>query len=358
MSEPPTHTKPRLLHFGAQEQSHLAKRLAMILRSGVPLLSALSMLDTGANSRSGSYIVRRLHRDIADGKSLSVALSSCGVFGPFPVTIVKIGESSSSLQQSLEYLADELKKKQALKKKMIGALLYPLIIICATFGISTALTTYIFPKILPVFKSFKHQLPLSTRILIALSDFLLHDGLLLLVALVVISIIAVFVLRIERVAAVRDAFVLRLPVLGTLTRAYNLANLSRTLGLLLRTETGIVHALEITAESMGNLAYRRVLLEMAQYAARGERISAAMEKSGLFPPLYGQMLRAGEETGNLAVSFSYLSEVYEEEINDLSRNLTTLLEPILMLVMGVIVGFIAISIIAPVYGITQNLTPH
>lgn len=351
--------RPFLLRFGMREQSLFAKRLAMTLRSGVPLLQALMMLKTGSHSRSSAYILRHVCDDVSEGKTLSGALQRLGnTFSPLSVQIVRIGESSGSLRQNLEYLADELKKKQAIRKKITGALAYPAIILCATLGISIALTLSIFPKILPIFKSFKQQLPISTRILIAVSDFLQRDGIVLLGAVAIAGFAGMYLMRIRRIRAARDQCFLRVPILGGLVRAYNLANISRTMGLLLDTEIDIVSILEIVSESVGSLAYREALQALSQKVSHGGRMSEGMEASPLFPDLYGQMLRAGEETGSLAGSFAYLSLMYEEEIDDLSRNLTTLLEPVLMLVMGAVVGFVAISIIAPVYGITQNLTPH
>jgi len=156
-----------------------------------------------------------------------------------------------------------------------------------------------------------------------------------------------------------DAFLLRLPLAGSLVRNYNLANSLRTLSLLLRSDVGVISSLELVAGSTRNRVYRKAYLETAQHLTWGKTISEQMRNSPhLFPPLVSQMVLVGESTGNLSSSLSFLSHMHEEEVNELTKNLTTLLEPVLMILMGLIVGFIAISIITPIYSITQNLNPE
>ena len=147
-----------------------------------------------------------------------------------------------------------------------------------------------------------------------------------------------------------------MPLFGNLSRYYNLANLSRTIGLLIKSDIGITEALRIAGKSSRNLAYREALERARIGVESGQKVSAQfMRESSLFPSMYSQMIVVAEHTGNLSAIFSYLSEMYEEEVSDLTKNLTTLIEPLLMVVMGVVVGFIAISIISPIYGITQQL---
>jgi type II secretory pathway component PulF len=349
-----------MFRFPIREQVMFSKRLAMILRSGTPVREALVMLDVKDNSRSAGYIFSHIISDVSRGMTLSASMTAFeSVFGIFSINMIKVGESSGTLHQNLSYLSEELKKKDALRKKVIGALMYPAVIVVATAGISTILTVYIFPKIIPIFQSFKQKLPLSTRVLIGLSSFLIKDGLLLLVFLIITAIGFFFLMRSVRAKRLTDQSILYLPLFGTLSRSYNLANSTRTASLLLKGDVRIVQALSIVGESTRNSAYREALERIADAVMRGGKLSASMRGyPRLFPSLCTQMIAAGEETGDLAGSLMYVSDMYEEEIADITKNLTTLLEPILMVVMGVIVGFIAISIITPIYGITQDLTPH
>ena len=318
------------------------------------------MLDTQRNSISASYIFKHIIEGVCRGQALSTALAPfASIFGVFAIHMIRVGEASGTLHHNLSYLAEELKKKDALRKKVLGALVYPAVIVCATIGISTSLTVFIFPKIIPIFQSFKHQLPITTRMLIALSSFLIKDGVWLFLFLIVASIGLYLLLQKPPIKRVAHRLILHLPLFGILSRYYNLATIARTMSLLLKGDVPIVQALSVVRDSTHHTIYRECLRDIATAVVRGKRLSSEMGAyPTLFPSLATQMIAVGEDTGDLAGALMYISDMYEEEINDLTRNLTTLLEPVLMIVMGLIVGFIAISIITPIYGITQDLTPH
>jgi type IV pilus assembly protein PilC len=178
----------------------------------------------------------------------------------------------------------------------------------------------------------------------------------MLVGAVLAVVVFIFLMRARFFHAVIDGILLRLPLFGKLSQYYNLVNATRTLALLLRAEVRIIQALEVVSMSSRNLVYRNAVASIEREVLKGQKLSGEMQKYPLlFPPLMVHMVHVGEETGNLSDSLMYVSGMYEEEINDLTKNLTTLLEPALMIAMGVIVGFIAVSIITPIYGITQNL---
>lgn len=318
------------------------------------------MLGSNTSSRSSAYLYQRLIAHVERGQSLSSGLETFGAtFGDFTVNVVRVGERSGTLHENLNYLAEELKKKQVLKKKIVGALIYPAIVIMATVGISLVLTMYIFPKIAPIFKSMGSELPITTRALIALSNFLMHHSVALVLTFIAIGVAYTALLKVARFHLVVDRVLLRLPLLGKLSQYYNLATCARTLSLLLKSDVGVVEALHIVAKSSRNYAYRSAIAALCVDVARGQNISSQLLKHpAFFPPLFSHMIIVGERTGNLTDSLMYLSDMYEEEINDLTKNLTTLVEPVLMVIMGIIVGFIAISIITPIYGMTQNLTPQ
>jgi type IV pilus assembly protein PilC len=163
-------------------------------------------------------------------------------------------------------------------------------------------------------------------------------------------------LRFDSVRRAGDRFVLRLPILGAMFRSYYIANFTRTFSLLLKSEIGITQTLKIVGDTMGNAAYKQVFEKITAGVVRGGAVAEIMENDKLlFPPLVSQMVSVGEMTGNLGSSLMYLSEMYEDEMNTTAKNLTVSIEPILMIFMGVLVGFIAMSIITPIYGITQSL---
>ncbi len=350
---------PLYLRFGIRDQIMFTKRLGMILRAGMPIMEGLHMLQEQSSGRSSAYICKSLIADVSNGQTLSTGLEKFErIFGAFSINIIRIGETSGTLHENLDYLADELKKKHTLRRKIIGAMVYPALIVCATVGITVMLTVYIFPKIIPIFQSVKAELPISTKILIAVSGFLGAWGVWLVGGIVVAFIALTLLMRNEIIHTFFDAILLRIPIFGQLSRDYNLTNISRTMGILLRSDVRIVSAMDLVAGSTKNLVYRRELLRARERLIKGQKISQQFRANKrLFPGIFAQMITVGESTGNLSSSFNYLSDMYDEEINELIKNLTSLLEPVLMIVMGLIVGFIAISIITPIYSITQNLTP-
>jgi type IV pilus assembly protein PilC len=346
------------LCFPIRDQIIFAKRLAMMLHSGMPILTSLRMLADEAHSKSVGRIASSLADDVARGTALSIALQKFEkTVGEFYISIIKVGETSGTLPENLEYIAQELKKKNDLKKQVVGALVYPCVIVVSTLGITTMLIVYIFPKIMPIFLSLHATLPWSTRALIFLSHFLAVYGVWLLFGIVAISFGFSFAMRVTRFHFIVDHTLLRTPVFGRLVQYYNLANTCRTLSLLLKSDVRFVAALGIASDSLKNQAYKQALTKVSDGVLRGQRLSVQLKDyPRLFPPLLVQMLSVGEATGNLSGTLMYMSEMYESEIRDWTKNLTSVLEPVLMLTMGLLVGFIAISIITPIYGITQNLS--
>ena len=345
--------------FPVAEQIILVKRLVILISAGIPLLTCLSMLKKQVGSKNGAVILESLVTQIENGGLLSDGLAKFSrTLGEFSINIIRVGEASGTLTASLTYLAEELRKKQELKRKIISALVYPLFIVFATLAISVLLIAYVFPKILPIFKSFKTQLPWSTRTLILASGILSHYGFYIFLTLFLLIIGATWILKKPAVRQWHDNKILDVPLLGHIIRNYHIANFTRTLGLLLKSDVKINESLRVVARVSGNLAYARELFAMAEAVTRGQKLSSHTENNTkFFPPLVSQIIEVGEATGKLSESLIYLSAMYEDELNDLTKNLSASIEPALMVLMGLVVGFIAVSIITPIYGITQNLHP-
>lgn len=343
-----------------KEKTYFIKRLSFLIKAGVPILDSLAMIREQTKNKKHNLILETLIADVSRGQDLSTSLAKFNkIFGDFSVNIISFGESTGMLSENLEYLAEELKKKHALKKKIIGAFIYPLIITLATFFITGFLMVYLFPKIMPVFSSLNITLPWSTKIIIFLSEFIRNYYLVLIfgsIALVLGSI-----LTLNKKPTFRlyfDRLILKIPIIGKVIQNYNLANSTRTMGLLLKSGVTLNETLEIATRITGNTAYSEAFQHLTTATSRGELMSTALARKGeLFPDTLTQIISVGERSGNLSQSLLYLSELYETEVDDFTKNLSTTIEPVLMIVMGIIVGFIAISIITPIYSITQNLTP-
>jgi len=317
------------------------------------------MFSRQTNSRHSIYVMDNLAAQVENGLYLSSGMKRFPkIFSDFAVNIVHVGEISGTLNENLNYLAEELKKKQELKRKIISALIYPVFIVFATLGVIILLTAYVFPKIMPIFKSFKFQLPWTTRALIFMSNLFIHYGMFILGGLLICAASAVLLLKVEKIKYAVDKNLLRLPLFGTLLKSYYMANSARTLGLLLKSDVRIVQALAIVADTTGNVAYKQEFAGLMEYSIKGGKMSDYMLPRALFfPPMLSQMVSVGEATGSLSNTLMYLSEIYEDEMNTLTKNLSNSIEPALMICMGLLVGFIALSIITPIYGVTQNIHP-
>jgi len=345
--------------LSVREQTLFAKRLSFLIGAGVPVLESLHVLREQTTSRSVQKVISQVIRDVANGRFLSGALARFQtMFGEFAINIIKVGESSGVLSQNLRYLAEELEKKDALRKKVVGALVYPIFITLATVGVTGLLTVYIFPKILPIFSSVGVTLPITTRILIVVSTYLHDNGLILLGILTVVTIATVIMHRnLPAFRMVSDSIMLKIPLAGRIMQYFNMANITRTLGLLLKSGSTIVDALDTTARTTRNRVYKRELLRAVEHVKRGEQVSEHFKKHpGLFPILVGHMVAIGEKTGNLSETLVYLSGLYEEEVNTHTKNISNSVEPVLMIVMGLLVGFVAVSVITPIYEITQTIS--
>lgn len=341
-----------------KERVFFIKRLAFLIKANVPILESLHMIKEQMYARRQIRIVSLVIEDVANGLSLAKSLGKFSrMFGDFGINIIKVGEQSGTLSQNLEYLADELKKKQVLRRKVVSAFVYPAIIVVATLGITGFLMLFLFPKIMPIFASLHAELPFTTKVVMAISVFLQHWGLVLLGGLVALFILFAVLVRVSPVFHLFiDRMLLRIPVIGSVVRYYNLASSMRTVGLLLKSGITLSEAIPLTRDTTQNLAYKIEFAAIAETVNRGEQMSAHLRKRRfMFPDVLTQMVSVGERSGNLSNTLMYLSEFYEMEVDDFTKNLASLIEPILMIIMGVLVGFIAISIITPIYGITQHL---
>jgi type IV pilus assembly protein PilC len=346
--------------MSVKEKTLFAKRLSFLVKAGVPILKSLQIIKDQTTSVAKSNILGKVIQDVSNGQFLATSLAKFkNNFDQFAVNIIRIGEESGTLDSNLSYLAEEMKKKRELQRKVVGALVYPIFIIVATLGIAGLLTVYIFPKVLPVFASLDLTLPITTRILIEISDILKNYGLYILAGLAALFIGFMALMKTSKgFRHTSHRVAMRIPLIGLIIKNYQLANICRTLGTLLKSDIRIVKAFSIASETTTNLVYQKELDRIAQGVVKGEKITTAMERnSRLFPGILTNLVDIGESTGELDETLMYLSDMYEIEVDELTKNLPTMLEPVLMVFMGIIVGFIAVSIITPIYEITQNLNP-
>lgn len=343
--------------LSTKQKMIFARNLEVMIRSGMQLLQSLEIIKNQTKSATFKAVIDQIIGDVKNGHFLSVALERHkSIFGEFFINLIRVGESSGTLTENLQYLTEELRKKDELNKKVRGAMVYPAFILVATAGITAVLTFFIFPKILPVLTSIKVQLPLSTRIFIKISGFLFDYGFYAFGGLILFIIGFVLMLRVEKFRYRWHSFILKIPVIQESVKTVNMINFSRTLGILLKSGIKIVEALEITSRTLSNLVYRREVSQLSEVVKRGEPMSQyLLQRTDLFTPIFTQMVIVGENTGKLDESILFLSNFYESEMEEATKSLSSFLEPILLLIMGGVVAFVALAIITPIYTITQTI---
>lgn len=344
--------------ISVQDRINFARHLSLVVKAGLPIFEGLKIIQEQTDSATMRRVLVSLMGDVNNGKFLADGLQRYEhLFGPFFVNIVRVGESSGTLAKNLLYLAEELRRQKDLQTKVRSAMVYPLVILVMTLGVAGFLTFYVFPKLLPVFASLNANLPLTTQIMLAALNFLRNYGLYTLGGLIML-IIAVR-LTTKYVTFIRYALndlLFFIPVVSDLTVSVNMVNFSRVLGLLLKSGVKIVESLDITRNTFSNLVYQRILEKASGEIRRGGQLGVYLSSDKRrFPPLVSGMVRIGESTGNLEENLEYLAEYYDDEVDSKLHSLTSLIEPLMLLVMGLLVGFVALSIITPIYSLSQSI---
>lgn len=339
------------------ERILFSQHLSMMIRAGMTEVESLRLVKRQMKNRNFQKILEKVIVNVENGQFLSESLNQFkNAFGDLFINIIKLGEISGTLSENLSYLAEEMKKDRALRAKVQSALIYPFIILFATLGVTSALIFFIVPKIIPVFTTLGIKLPLTTRILIGVSNFIFSYYLWIIIGIIVFIIIWLVFIQFKKVRYFYHRLIFLVPIFGKISIGYHIANFTRILGLLLKSGVRIVEAISLASEITSNLVYKKSFLEAAEQIKKGEALYTYLEKrTSIFPPTVSRMIEVGEKTGNLDVNLLYLAEFYENEIDEKIKNLSSILEPILLIVMGLLVGFVAISIITPIYEISQNI---
>lgn len=340
------------------ERALLARHLALMLRSGLTVDRALEILASQTTRRGFRDALRRVRADVQRGDALSVACGRFpGIFSPLFIAVLRWGEAGGVLAESLERLAQQLEKDAQLRGAVRSAMVYPAIVVGATVVLGVVLSTFVLPRLLKVFEAFDFPLPLATRIFLLVGTAVSQQGLKLLLGAVALVFLFVLLLRVRALRPFFHRVMLGFPIVGGLVRDVNLARMERILGSLIRSGLPILEALTVTSQALGNERYRRALVELLAAAQRGRPVAEVLAATPkLFPPLVSQMVAVGEETGKLQDVLLYLADFTEEQVARTTKNLATTIEPILLVIVGVVVGGVALAIITPIYQFTGSLT--
>ncbi len=347
------------ISFGAvsyTDKTLFAKHLSIMLKAGLTLGESLQITIQSARGPL-KRILDGLVRSVDAGRPFSDALEEYPrTFSQLFVSSVRTGENSGTLAENLEHMAKELQKEKVLHDKIRGALLYPMVVLIATFLLGISLTFLVLLKITPLFTGLHVELPASTRALIWFSGLVQKHGLILFASITGAFLFLLWLVRQSFMEFITHWISLRAPVLKRLIHNANLARFCRTLGLLLKSGLTISEALEVTGSALQNFYFRKSVDAVRARVEKGVRLSDNLALYPfLYPPVAIHMIRVGEESGNLSDTLTYLSDFYETEIETATKSLATIIEPVLLLFVGCVVGFLAISIITPIYDITGNI---
>lgn len=339
------------------EKLFFIDHLRVLVHAGLSLSDSVGTLAEQSENKRFKKILSEIKVGIEKGEKLSVNLAKHKrVFPKIFVSMISAGEMSGTLEKNLEQLALQMKKEHNLRSKVRSALTYPVVIIIATVGILTAMVVFIIPRMISIFEEMGAELPLMTRILIAANKFILEHYIIILAAILIIIIAFISILRTPKGKSIVHLLILKAPILGPISRKVNLARFSRTLSSLLKTDIPVVQSFETTADIVGNVHYKKIVFEAAGKLKKGVLIAESLQESAkLFPPLVIQMISIGEKSGNLDVLLEDLAVFYEEQVDDTVKSLSSIIEPLLILFLGLIIGGIAVAIISPIYSLSQQI---
>lgn len=335
----------------------LTKHLATLIKSGVPLDESLETVRDQATPEL-KKILDRVLEDSRSGKTLAEALGKYPrVFDKFFVSLVEAGEKSGNLEKNLIFLAEQMGKDYSLRQKVRGALMYPTFVLSATVIMGIGISWFVLPKLIDMFAGFEVELPLSTKILMSLALFVRDYGTRAILGLIGLVVTLILISQLRSVKKMWHIMAIKLPVAGKIVVYGEMGRLCRNLGVMLSSGMPIVESLTITAETLTNLKFVDDLRKVAKKVEEGNPLFEVMgrKKYTEFDKLSVKMVKVGEKSGNLEEMLLYLSDYYSEEIDSLSKNLSTLLEPVLLVVIGFVVGFVAYAIITPIYSLMGGI---
>lgn len=345
----------RFAKVGSGEVTNFTRQLATMVVAGLNLPDALTILRTQTTNAVFARMLSDIEHQIVGGGNLADALSKYPEsFSATYIALVRAGESSGTLDQVLTRLADNLEAQREFSGKVKGAMIYPAIIVVGMTGVVFVMMTVVMPKLTDLYRDFGISLPQSTQILIAVSEFFVRFWWLMLILMTGFIVAFNRWKKTPSGELVIDTLILHIPIIGDLQQKVLLVDFTRTLGMLIGSGIHILKGFQILRNSLGNVLYRNAIDEISKKVEKGFPLGEAFAQHKIFPLIVSQMMKVGEETGKLDDTLEKLSRYFQTESEELVRGLTTAIEPIVMVILGVGVGFIVISVITPIYNLTSQ----
>jgi len=340
-----------------KEKMMFARNLSVMIASGISITKAINNLSIQSNNKRFKKILIEILKELQSGKTLNECLAKYpSVFGNLFVNMVKVGEAGGTLEEVLKIVAIQMEKEHELRSKIKGAMTYPAVIIVAMTGIGILMLTYILPQIIGVFADMEVTLPASTMFMISMSDFLKNNSLVVIFGTASLLLFTKIFITTELGKKVVSLLLLYTPAVKNLVVKINCARFCRIYSSLLRSGVSVIESLKIISETLTNYYYQKEIRNSISKVQKGVNMSSVLsENAKIFPPLVSQMVEVGEETGKTETVLLKLAEFYEAEIDQITKNLSSIIEPVLMLIIGGAVGFFAVSMMQPMYSVLENI---
>lgn len=346
-----------LSHVSLVERMMFARNLAVMVGAGLSMTRALEAIHEQAANKKFKIIIQNISKSITGGRSFSQALApEKEIFGDFFVSMVEAGELSGKLEGTLKLLARQMKRDHTLRSKVKSAMMYPAVVVCALLGIGALMLIYVVPTLTQTFEELEIPLPATTKFIIFFSNSVLSYGVYMGAGLLLLIALLARVVKSSKGQFVFDNLILKVPVIGPLIKNLNIARMARTLSSLISAGLSITKALSVSAHVVGNARFRASLEDATREIEKGKTLSQIFARyPDLYSPVVIQMISVGEETGSLSRMLVRLALFFEEEVQSVTRNLSSIIEPVLMVAIGILVGFFAISMIQPLYSSLAGL---
>jgi type IV pilus assembly protein PilC len=339
-----------------KEVMHFSRQLGVFMKAGIPIMEALEVIQEETTDKLLKKILQEMIDDLRSGDTFAAAAASHPeAFPNFYVGILESAELTGNLDSVLNQLADYIERDVEARSTLTSALIYPGVVACMSVGVVIILATFVMPRFVTFFKSFKAKLPLPTRMLLSGSNFVSHFWYAIFGAIIIVVVGFIAMRRSQSGRAHLDSIVLKLPVLGALVEAAVLERICRVLSSMLRAGVDLPQAMVVTADSANNAVFHEGLDKIREQMMEGQGLAGPLADTGLFPGAAKQMFRVGEETGTLDTQLETAASYYHRELEVRVKHFTSLFEPAVIIFMGVVVGFVAVALVTAMYGIYNQV---
>ncbi|PIU02329.1 hypothetical protein COT66_00795 [Candidatus Shapirobacteria bacterium CG09_land_8_20_14_0_10_49_15] len=343
-----------LSRITATDKVNFTRQLATMINSGLPITDALTLLEAQSNPAMGQ-VVSAIVREVEAGGTLVEAMQKRpDIFNRIYLALVRAGEAAGVLDKVLLRLADNLEKEKEFGSRIKGAMIYPAVVVVGMIAVMAIMVIFVIPQMRSIYDQFQTELPFSTKALLAISDFMVKFWPLVLASLAGGVAALRVAARKPKFKDLLDGMLFKLPIIGKLRKTIILTEFARTLGLLVGAGILIVEAMEIVYDSLGSSIFAKAVKSASEDVKKGLSLAASLARTEVFPPLLPQMIAVGEETGKISEVLKKISTYFEMEADNAVKNLTTALEPLIMIVLGVGVAFLIMAIIMPIYQLTSS----